>query len=265
MRNPLAKALRAELERTTLAARDVAQGAARDVFVQLGVKDAKAPDWLKQEDLSLRRALRARARALGCELGADGTQKVAALAEEVAYEQWNRMVFARFLAENGLLIYDGVAVTLEDCAAIAEEGNLGNAWDVAADCAAKMLPNVFRPDSLSFKVKFAPDKVKKLEQLVESLDPETFQASDSLGWIYQFWQTRRKAEVNASEVKIGADELAPVTQLFTEPYMVAFLLDNSFGAWYAAKKLKGQTFASEAEARTAVSTPQIPLKYLRLV
>ena len=265
MRNPLARALRAELERTTLAARDTAESAARDVFTQLGVKDAKAPDWLGAEDAALRRALRARARALGCERAADGSQKVAALAEEVAYEQWHRMVFARFLAENGLLMYDGVSVTIADCAGLAEEGKLGSAWDVAADCAARMLPGVFRPDSLSFKVKFAPDKVKRLEQLVESLAPETFQASDSLGWIYQFWQTRRKAEVNASEVKIGADELAPVTQLFTEPYMVAFLLDNSLGAWYAAKKLKGRSFASEAEARAAAATPEIPLKYLRLV
>ena len=31
--------------------------------------------------------------------------------------------------------------------------------------------------------------------------------------------------------KIGADELPAVTQLFTEPYMVRFLLDNTLGAW----------------------------------
>jgi len=38
-------------------------------------------------------------------------------------------------------------------------------------------------------------------------------------------------------VKIGARELPAVTQLFTEPYMVAFLLDNSLGAWWAARRL----------------------------
>ncbi len=265
MRTPLEKTLRSALERTTLAARDAAETAARDAFAQLGVQNAKAPDWLSKEQSALRRAFRARAKALGGERASDGSQKVAALVEEVAYEQWNRMVFARFLAENDLLIYEDAIITLADCAAIAEEMNLPSAWDVAAESAAKMLPNVFRPDSLSFKVKFAPDKVKKLESLVESLDSATFQASDSLGWIYQFWQTRKKAAVNASEVKIGADELAPVTQLFTEPYMVAFLLDNSLGAWYAAKKLKGLLFASEAEARDAVATKDIPLKYLRLV
>jgi hypothetical protein len=61
------------------------------------------------------------------------------------------------------------------------------------------------------------------------------QASDSLGWVYQFWQAKRKDEVNASEVKIGADELPAVTQLFTEPYMVDFLLHNSLGAWWVTR------------------------------
>ena len=53
--------------------------------------------------------------------------------------------------------------------------------------------------------------------------------------MYQFWQSRRKDEVNASEVKIGARELPAVTQLFTEHYMVRFLLENSLGAWWAAR------------------------------
>ena len=33
----------------------------------------------------------------------------------------------------------------------------------------------------------------------------------------------------------GADELAPVTQLFTEDYMVEFLLHNTLGAWWAGE------------------------------
>ena len=32
-------------------------------------------------------------------------------------------------------------------------------------------------------------------------------------------------------IEVGADELPAVTQLFTEPYMVEFLLHNSLGAW----------------------------------
>ena len=48
-------------------------------------------------------------------------------------------------------------------------------------------------------------------------------------------RTEKKAEVNASGRKIGGADLAPVTQLFTEDYMVRFLLENSLGAWWAAR------------------------------
>ena len=68
--------------------------------------------------------------------------------------------------------------------------------------------------------------------MLEGLPRELFLAADSLGWAYQLWQGKRKEEVNASQVKIGADELPPVTQLFTEPYMVEYLLHNTVGSWW---------------------------------
>ena len=104
--------------------------------------------------------------------------------------------------------------------------------------------------------------------MLNDLDPAVFTAEDSLGWVYQFWQTKKKDEVNASEVKIGARELPAVTQLFTEPYMVAFLLDNSLGAWWAARRLTEADFkhaGSEDELRTKAALPGVPLKYLRFV
>ncbi len=95
-----------------------------------------------------------------------------------------------------------------------------------------------------------------------------FTASDSLGWVYQFWQAKKKEAVNASEVKIGARELPAVTQLFTEPYMVSFLLDNSLGAWWAARQLTEadlQNASSEEELRRKAAIPGVPLDYLRFV
>ena len=97
-----------------------------------------------------------------------------------------------------------------------------------------------------------------------------FTASDSLGWCYQFWQAERKKEVNASGNKIGADELPAVTQLFTEDYMVDFLLDNTLGAWHAGKVLAAKptladTAKSEEELRTVAALPGCVWKYLRFV
>jgi hypothetical protein len=97
-----------------------------------------------------------------------------------------------------------------------------------------------------------------------------FIATDSLGWVYQFWQADKKDAVNASGNKIGADELPSVTQLFTEDYMVDFLLDNTLGAWHAGKVLAAkptltETAQSEEELRNAVVLPGCPWKYLRFI
>ncbi|NLZ11088.1 MAG: SAM-dependent DNA methyltransferase, partial [Alcaligenaceae bacterium] len=151
-------------------------------------------------------------------------------------------LFARFLAENGLLLWEpGAAVSLDDCEALVQEAdpamNLGakTKWALAAKLAARMLPQVFKPQSPVFELAFAPEHQRELEKLLAALPDEVFKASDSLGWVYQFWQAKRKDAVNASEVKIGADELPAVTQLFTEPYMVDFLLHNSLGAWWVTR------------------------------
>jgi hypothetical protein len=109
-----------------------------------------------------------------------------------------------------------------------------------------------------------------LEDLLKSLPSDVFLADDSLGWVYQFWQTDQKEKVNKSGVKIGADELPAVTQLFTEDYMVFFLLHNTLGAWWAGKVLSlnldlATTATSEAELRSACSVGGINWDYLRFV
>ncbi|HZU43083.1 MAG TPA: DNA methyltransferase [Terriglobales bacterium] len=108
--------------------------------------------------------------------------------------------------------------------------------DIAAELAQRMLLAVFRPDDPVLKVKLPPETRQQLEEKLAALPKEIFQADDSLGWVYQFWQRDEKDRVNRSEVEIGADEIAAVTQLFTEDYMVLFLLENTLGAWWTAKR-----------------------------
>lgn len=67
-------------------------------------------------------------------------------------------------------------------------------------------------------------------------------------------------------MKIGAQELSPVTQLFTEPYMVSFLLDNALGAWWANKRLSQDDLIranNEQELRELAAIPGVSLEYLR--
>ena len=244
---PLPKPLRTQLENTVKAARSTAEKAARAALAQLAVGEGMAPDYLTGELKALRRRLRAHGRSLGDAKAADDTQGVQHLVWEVAYQHWHQMLFARFLAENHLLLWEpGAAVSLDDCEALVQESdpamNLGakTKWELAGKLAARMLPQVFKPDSPVFALAFAPEHQRELERLLAVLATDVFQASDSLGWVYQFWQAQRKDEVNASEVKIGADELPAVTQLFTEPYMVDFLLHNSLGAWSATARDAGR-------------------------
>ena len=86
------------------------------------------------------------------------------------------------------------------------------------------------------RLRLAPESGLALESIVEALPREVFTSDDGLGWVYQYWQREKKDEVNASERKIGGADIGPVTQLFTENYMVRFLLENSLGAWWAARR-----------------------------
>jgi hypothetical protein len=269
---PLDKTLRNQLDRTVRKARPIAEQAAKAALEQLGVGEENPPGYLREDQRALRRRLRAHARSLGDPLK-DGAQAVTRLIGEIAYEHWHRMLFARFLAENELLMYDDdVAVTLEDCEELAEEeaeqGERTSGWALAAKLASIMLPQVFRVDSPVFELTLAAEYQRELEDLLAGLPVDVFHASDSLGWVYQFWQTDNKERINRSEVKIGADELPAVTQLFTEPYMVSFLLDNSLGAWWAVRRLSDTDLASaesEQELRDKASLPGVPLEYLRFV
>ncbi len=278
---PLDRQIRNTLERAIKDARDIAEAAARAALEQLGVGESTPFSHLSNEERVLRRKLRVHGRQLGDVSNGGGRQEIDRLTEEVAYEHWHRMLFARFLAENNLLMYpdpdDPVAVSLEECEDLAPDEGAANGWELAARFAARMLPQIFRPDSPVFQLTLPPEHQQKLEQLVADLPPEVFAASDSLGWVYQFWQAKKKDEVNASEVKIGARELPAVTQLFTEPYMVSFLLDNSLGAWWVKQlsvvsgQLSGKareiltTAENEQELRDFFSIPGVPLSYLRFV
>ena len=268
----LDKVLRSGLEKTICDARDAAESAAKVVIEQLGVGEKVPHPHLNENERKLRKKLRSHGRQLGDILNGDGYQSIDNLVEEVAYQHWHRMLFSRFLAENNLLMDDDpvspISMSLEECNDMASSLGARSGWDLAARYAFHMLPQIFKSDNPIFLLTFPFESQKVLENFVAGIPLDIFEASDSLGWVYQFWQTKRKKEINASGVKIGASELPAVTQLFTEPYMVDFLLDNSLGAWWASRRLSEYDLSSsteEQELRDKVSLPGMPLEYLRFV
>lgn len=268
----LARDLRKKLEATVKEARRVAEAGARKTLDQLAVHHHEPWGTMTSEQRRLRNRLRAHGRQLGdLRDPKRGTQAIGRLAHEVAYEHWHRMLFARFLAETDLLIEPktGVAITLDEAQELAREQ--GADWlKLASDFAVAMLPQIFRAGDPVLEVALSAETRSKLEDLLKALPREVFLADDSLGWVYQFWQADRKDEVYKSEKKIGADELPAVTQLFTEDYMVLFLLENSLGAWWAGKALAANpalaaTVASEDELRAACAVGDVHWAYLRFV
>jgi hypothetical protein len=253
----LSKENRKLLENTVAAARVIAVKGATTVLRDQYAVGESAP-WPHMSDLEnkLRVKLRAHGRQLGDLRGPRDTQELDRLAQACAYEHWHRMLFARFLAENDLLLDPdhGVAMTLEEIRELAQEQHRD--WqELAAELAQRMLLAVFRPEDPVLSITLPPETRLQLEEKLALLPAEAFLADDSLGWVYQFWQRDEKDRVNKSEVKIGADELPAVTQLFTEDYIVLFLLENTLGAWWTAKR------RAEGKDRTL---PGYTFTYLRL-
>ncbi|UZD61111.1 BREX-1 system adenine-specific DNA-methyltransferase PglX [Brevibacterium sp. JSBI002] len=223
------------LDAQTQSARVAAQRAAEDALRALAVAEPSRPGYLSDEQNKLRVALRDKARQLGDDTTRAST-RLTNLVHDIAYEQWHRLLFARFLEVNGLLRhaeYREITLTLEDCGDLASDLGEPDGWAVAARFASEILPGVFRLTDPAVQVRFAAEHRNTLERLLLDIPSEVFRTEDALGWVYQFWQTAEKKRVNESGVKISGADLSPVTQLFTENYMVRFLLENSLGAWWA--------------------------------
>ena len=241
------------LESAVKQARKIAEVGAFNALKAMAVNHPEPFTHMSAEQRTLRNSLRSKARLLGDDLPANGAQRIDNLSYELAYETWHKMLFAKFLEANDLLIHtaSGVAISMEDCEELASDEGYLDKWDAAANYASKMLPAIFRTDDPLMQITFATDERIKLEEIIDALEREIFVSDDALGWVYQFWQSEAKAVINASGDKIDGAKLPAVTQLFTEPYMVHFLIDNTLGAWWVSRNPGVQ--------------PPVKFEYLRLL
>ena len=117
-------------------------------------------------------------------------------------------------------------VTLEDCEELAAELGEPDGWAVAARFAAEILPGSSASTIPVCAFVSRPKGAFALEEILTVCRRRCSSRTTRSGWVYQFWQKDKKDEINASERKIGGADLGPVTQLFTENYMVRFLLEE---------------------------------------
>ena len=172
------------------------------------------------------------------------------------------MLFARFLAENHLLMHpDGVAVSLEECEELARPKRAANGFDLAARYASRMLPQIFRLDDVLLEVDFPINDRLPLEQAAgEPADARS--SPPTTAWAGSTSSGRPRRRTRSTERREDRRRTLPaVTQLFTEHYMVQFLLHNTLGAWWCARH--GITGPPGGCRRRATEQSPVALEYLR--
>ncbi|MCU0937002.1 MAG: BREX-6 system adenine-specific DNA-methyltransferase PglX, partial [Gammaproteobacteria bacterium] len=121
--------------------------------------------------------------------------------------------------------------------------------DLAVD-----LPGLYGPAGVADLV---PVGAATLRHVVEALDDPAlvpcWTDDMTLGWVYQYWNDPERealdAKLNAGG-KVEPHEIASKTQMFTERYMVDWLLQNTLGPlWLAICRKHGWTPECEREGR----------------
>jgi len=174
------------------------------------------------------------------------------IVERAAYTWINRLLALRTMEARGLIeetlrinpAYEGVSEALymlryED--AQRTSGPDGGWWAVienACEAQAKVLPGLFDLNDPNAALRPSTPALLRCVRAVGKPDLDAvFADPDAISWAYQFYQEEAKARVYAKLATGGKietrSEIAAATQLFTEPYMVKWLLQNSLGRSYA--------------------------------
>lgn len=98
---------------------------------------------------------------------------------------------------------------------------------------ASFLPSVFgtvTADALTMPANLLrKNEFNALYRLVTDIPEGEWQDVEILGWMYQFYNSKVKAEFFKSKRKAAAEDIAPATQLFTPEWIVRYMVDNSLG------------------------------------
>jgi hypothetical protein len=123
--------------------------------------------------------------------------------------------------------------------------------DLAVD-----LPGIYGPAGVADLVPVtAPILRHVVEALASPLLTSCWTDDMTLGWVYQYWNDPEREAIDAklnAGGKVETHEIASKTQIFTERYMVDWLLQNSLGPmWLAMCKKHGWTPEVEANGTLA--------------
>lgn len=259
----LADADKKRLKTTVLELRRLLEGDLARELKRLGIdpaRDAALPveklSYLTEAERAARLGLDAallRERAAGGSFAA----AVEAVRREAAYTHLNRLIGLKCLELRGHLRIEGELTETVTCrpeyggrpkrlwTLREREGRYRYGEDaeellwregLAQACAAvtEEIRVLFDPADPYAQVWPSHKALAEAVDKLNSLPEDAFRADELLGWVYQYFQSEEKDQVfeaaRTQKKKISGPDIIPVTQLYTEHYMVDFLLQNSLGA-----------------------------------
>lgn len=197
---------------------------------------------------------------LRAEAGVERRQAVEEFVRETAYTWATRLLLLRCMEARGLIdevvvaktVYGGRSlVQMRLCQAqpalcTGEDGGLFAMFTAVFVEQARRLPEVFDPMAPGVVLRPSTAALQRCIALLSGTAPvngkliaddAVFSAPDALGWAYQYWNGEEKDRVfervrTVKGSKITGADIVPATQLYTEPYMVKFLVQNSLGAYW---------------------------------
>ena len=192
-------------------------------------------------------------------------RSMAEVAEEAAYNWFNRLVAIRILVKNGLaspvLEYESEDVLVP---LLVSEARQGRMPEMDADSMSK-LTELLDDDSKTNEqfalliVAYCHEnpiinkcfgRISDYTELLlptnilteggfvyllnhtEFIAEEDFRSPELIGWLYQFYISEKKDEVFAKKGKFEADEIPAATQIFTPNWIVKYMVQNTVGRIY---------------------------------
>ncbi len=220
------------------------------------VQRARLEQWLQEELRTLPKAEHAAARE----------RLLAQVVTDAAFTLLLRLITLRLLEASGLrrekVVTGGWESTAyKDFRQLAPELVQGDPTEGYATLLGLLfselsleLPGLFGDVRLTALVPIPPATLRAVVQALNAPELESCWRDDTtLGWVYQYWNDPEREALDKKlneQKKLQNHEIASKTQMFTERYMVEWLLHNSLGTqWLAICRKHGWT--AEVERKGA--------------
>ena len=255
-KSKLSKTIRTLREELLLGLRNSLESA---YLLKISVEDAGLPERRRVRRERVESWIEEQTRSLGKKEQKGARERfLQEVVKEAAYTWLNRLVVLRLLEANGHTKEEALtggwsssgqkrfrqaAYTLSKHS---ESEGYATLLQLVFDDLAVQMPGLFGDVGLVKLVPMPPSLLRKLVEALNDTDLDScWKDNTTLGWVYQYWNDPEREGLDAklnSGGKVENHEIASKTQLFTEQYMVEWLLQNSLNqTWLAICSKNGWT------------------------